>query len=936
MSGEGGEGNPVPISSLEMGYTVGTEGSILPKHESILVVATKASESGVFDVSKTQENRGKELDGVINTVTRGQIDSYEALVDSGDIETFDILRRGLSLAINSDQKLQTSLNIGGLGEVLPEKTNYKNDRPDFNLKEAVMEVTITNPAIKEIYRKASEAREEYLGYNDNDNDKLAEKMIQYRGELYKIGGGLSGVQKGEWRQARTYLNLAIGVLSQEYTSADGSADAADVEAVLRRSEPEVFEPVSTGESPEPPQASPEVEEGTEEVERPTRSPRAERTRAAEEVRAERVRAEERAVASSRTKENITEAKRREREAFTEFKSRNMEEGLGKGSVMLDDGTDIEVDFDDPGWRNVRDVKELNVYLRSVIRLRANAAVAAEERLNAREVESTISYNDVEALVDHIESSGRESNDISLNSRAYFELYEVMRGQYFVAGLPEGLNLDGLAKTIEARLILNDAGLLLTKVNMIEDMWKALSAIHAGDIDRTLDKKMATTLFSRGPKAVLNLILPFNDAWNRRMDAQTKYFDTQDEDGKPLYPTKFLKKERRHPVLGYKMGEGVIVDLFNDVQFREEIHKRYKASPNFEELRKKMTKGKYRNLTENQVAEKLFMTRDLKIKFLSKDYKFGIYKDHYVNYRCDGDPIRKDLVKEWMVERLMVDQEGVSKKRAEKAEMLARRASLFYQMESLANKAQLDSDQLAQLYLIKFLKFQYGPGGRNRDAGPYFNIPYFERLAPTMLELNSTEESKKDRKLGSGVYAEDITPETISSKSDTLYLFLSDYIKRAMPWMQALREVGAYKDVFELVKLREINDAINKTMETAEKAGVSVLDLKRCKLKGEKANILNEKYRGLRQQLSRFHTARGWIGSMIESKFADWDSLQKWYDARTALTEKQFYIPSSEKKWWQSGFYSFISRKQFRNLNRKFSFKKVLQSRGRRQVRTGGR
>jgi hypothetical protein len=42
------------------------------------------------------------------------------------METFDVLRRGFSLAINSDQRTQTSLNVGGLSEILPEAAKYNN------------------------------------------------------------------------------------------------------------------------------------------------------------------------------------------------------------------------------------------------------------------------------------------------------------------------------------------------------------------------------------------------------------------------------------------------------------------------------------------------------------------------------------------------------------------------------------------------------------------------------------------------------------------------------------------------------------------------------------------------------------------------------------------------------------------------------------------
>lgn len=236
-----------PVSSLEVKYTMATlvkeptEPSIQQK---ILAVSTKATEAGIFDDFETQQKRNDGLDEIVRLASgEAEISSYEELInrscdpgrDQTKVqETFDILRRGFSLAINNDEKLQTSLNVGGIKDILPEAAKYNNmGNSKLDLEKGILEVTITNPKIREIYSEISEIREDYDLSVPKERKKAAEKIEPFYDQLLDLSGEAKTEGfKEEWMQAKAYLGTEIGTLYGELNSSSGSVNRTDEVAIL--------------------------------------------------------------------------------------------------------------------------------------------------------------------------------------------------------------------------------------------------------------------------------------------------------------------------------------------------------------------------------------------------------------------------------------------------------------------------------------------------------------------------------------------------------------------------------------------------------------------------------------------------------------------------------------------------------------------------------
>ncbi len=230
-----------PVSSLEVNFTLGKEVSL---QERVKGVSKKSSESGIFDNSRTEQQRTDKLDEIVGYASEGVFSSYKDLVDRSCAEenysqekvdeTFDILRRGFSLSINNNQRLQTSLNIGGISDVLPDSAKYDNmGNSRLDLTKGILEVTITNPKIREIYSKVSEIRDDYDLGVPKERKKAAEKIEPLYDQLLDLGDeARSEGFKEQWLQSKAYFATQIGVLYGDLNPSDGSVDKADQDAVL--------------------------------------------------------------------------------------------------------------------------------------------------------------------------------------------------------------------------------------------------------------------------------------------------------------------------------------------------------------------------------------------------------------------------------------------------------------------------------------------------------------------------------------------------------------------------------------------------------------------------------------------------------------------------------------------------------------------------------
>jgi len=229
------------ISNMEKKFTIGKVEK--PVEQKILAISEKITESGIFREGKTEQERMDKLDEVVRLASDGVIDDYKDLIDKSCDEnldqqlinqTFDVLKKGSSLSINNDVELQTKLNIGGIGEIIPDGAKYDNmGNSRFSLEKGIMEVTITNPKIRKIYREIEGIRSDYDLDDPFERKQAADEIAEQRKELLTLRKEIfSDDQRQEWVQAKEYLKMEVGILDGELNNTDGSADKADVVAVL--------------------------------------------------------------------------------------------------------------------------------------------------------------------------------------------------------------------------------------------------------------------------------------------------------------------------------------------------------------------------------------------------------------------------------------------------------------------------------------------------------------------------------------------------------------------------------------------------------------------------------------------------------------------------------------------------------------------------------
>ncbi|MDD4937916.1 MAG: hypothetical protein PHX34_02750 [Candidatus Shapirobacteria bacterium] len=232
-----------PISGMERNFTVGEVEKVV--EQKILNVSNKITETGLFkrENFETEQRRTDVLDEVVGLASDGVIGSYKDLIDRSCADnydqtvinsTFDILKKGSSLAINGDQELQTSLNIGGLREIMPEGAKYDNGgHSKLDLENGILEVTITNPKIREIYREISDIRDDFDFSIPKQRVMAASEMEPYYDTLITMRNEarVNGF-RDEWFAANAYINTEIGFLYGESNVKDRSIDGADGLAVL--------------------------------------------------------------------------------------------------------------------------------------------------------------------------------------------------------------------------------------------------------------------------------------------------------------------------------------------------------------------------------------------------------------------------------------------------------------------------------------------------------------------------------------------------------------------------------------------------------------------------------------------------------------------------------------------------------------------------------
>lgn len=231
-------------AGLERSFTVGKVEK--PVEEKIDVASTKIKETGVLrqDRFTTDEDRKLAADEVIRVIDPS-FSSYDQVVNvsRGEKyteeekkkakEVFDILKKSISLAMNSDdQEMQTKLFTGGVEGNLPKSWLYGRDNSKFNLVNGVREVTITSAVIRENLRKLEEGKAYRRADVKSEKDRELKAGLIEETTLKLIELDVSDEEEDELKMVRAYLNTEAAILRGKFSSKDGSADRADKVAVL--------------------------------------------------------------------------------------------------------------------------------------------------------------------------------------------------------------------------------------------------------------------------------------------------------------------------------------------------------------------------------------------------------------------------------------------------------------------------------------------------------------------------------------------------------------------------------------------------------------------------------------------------------------------------------------------------------------------------------
>jgi hypothetical protein len=244
MSERGPELSPADMGKIETKFTVGKVEK--PVEQKIEETANKIIESGIFKEDKfaTEQDRNNKANEIIEVVSGGGFSSYENLINAtcdenrpeaqkNGRETFDILKKSISIAMNlgGDQELQNRLYSGGVSEILPNSWKYNNmDNSDLDLAGGVLEVTITDKNILDMVRKLDKVKSRVDLSKENEREYLAGKVEDTVISLLDME--VSDDKENELITVKSYLNNEAGILKGELKTNDGSANKADVTAVL--------------------------------------------------------------------------------------------------------------------------------------------------------------------------------------------------------------------------------------------------------------------------------------------------------------------------------------------------------------------------------------------------------------------------------------------------------------------------------------------------------------------------------------------------------------------------------------------------------------------------------------------------------------------------------------------------------------------------------
>lgn len=474
------------------------------------------------------------------------------------------------------------------------------------------------------------------------------------------------------------------------------------------------------------------------------------------------------------------------------------------------------------------------------------------------------FDDIEKWLLEIETSNQPSNDISLNSNKLRDLYAVINGEVKVEGINNAQERERLVAWIKSRLFINDWFLSASTSHSIEDMFKTTARVHQGDVDQNMDVKLLkTTLDTRERIKGLEIELPVAEAWNLRQLANIEY---------------------AQEVSGGVVTKGYLLDTWNK-------HKSF--------IMQQLGK-------DEAGSREIFLT--VGDPLMKKNEKRGIDKDYYTTLRNDKSLVRKKIVEMCMareLEKYIIvggdkSEAEKSKKRTERAIRaveLAKRESVIFYQESVANIAFADADDYAEIVNFKFICYQdmleaansgqkdidSKEGPKNKPLGYDEIVGRIDSLTPTYLQtLMYKDKAKSKNSVFSTLLAEDLNFDKMDPKSSMLYHLGSIVFKKVLPTQQMFLKSTTYKDLSAPQEIYRKYDQLNKTITEAASKGWNLLNLERNDMT-EKTPLENK------ERLFRALYVLSIFGNAIspEARGLDWGGANIEF-ARRMFTDYIFY------------------------------------------------
>lgn len=725
------KGPGIDFNSYESKITIGkVEKSVEQK---IKDTAAKILESGILDTSGTE--RETKFGEIIKSI--GGFKSYEDMVDAtcddtnpgpqkNGIETFDVLRKSISIAMSSidEPELQARLYNGGLSEVLPKSSEYNNKGTSkLDLVKGVLEVTITDQNILNEVRILDKARKNLPEEHQRGIlIKIADK------ELDKLTDLWSSVPQEKTDELITVLacvSTEVAVLKSIFKVGDGSVDQ---NGVVTRSDSVDHEDVKAviGGLADALTKNTEATQGNTEA-----------TQGNTEAVLDLNKALEGYTTAIQTSAQM--------EILAKLKSQGLVDESAQLSAELMKTLEMEVDNpslyeimegDDEDTKTDKLLRKQKARQQAMnMKLVAGINLLKEDAANGKKwpPNKEIPGNretwegDIGELydwLDSIEKGTRSVDDLSTNSTKFGYLYRAQNGDYdeYLKGrvyngkeMTEE-NLTIFKQEISMRLYLHSLNLAASKCGSIEDIMRVVSSMHEGDIDDSLDKLLLSTFLNKEKKGTGLENIPVDKAWNLRQDGYFKIekilnLCSKEED--PDGNKKIIKN-------------GGIYEEFirTDSDFKKYLQgleggSFYQKLIDYKDEKNKKVLG-IKGLLELEEE-------------IPKNEKYGISEPVYQNwfgYEKSGS-LKSQLIKEYMVWQLM-EGKIENENKAKKAFDLAHKLSVATFMDSAANLA-FAQDDYAEIINFKFLRYCDGPGGKenrrskNKPVGHPDTISYVNSL-----------------------------------------------------------------------------------------------------------------------------------------------------------------------------------------------------------------